>query len=165
MAPRLFASSFLIIILLSCCNGIKTDKTLSTAEKLYIQNLGLLDSGETIIKFNSQLNNRVSGNFFSNKRLASYWIDQHDTLKNQRAFALYRDIAAIDTTYLYTSLTYASYMEVARRDSSKFRVYVDGKKEEVRSFFEDALSKWNIENRLRSGRRLQGEDRTGTGSR
>ena len=145
MSPKPIVTFLVLILLYACHNGLQTDTTLSITDKNYIQNLGLLGSDEKIIKFNSQLNNKVSGNFFTNKRLAAYWIDERDKSKNHRAFAFYSDIQSIDTNYMRTSLTYAPYLEVTRNDSTKFKVYVDGKKAEIQSFFEEAIQIWKKE--------------------
>jgi hypothetical protein len=145
MSPKPIVAIVVLILLCACHNGIQTDNTLSTTDKNYIHNLGLLDSDEEIIKFNSQLNNKVSGNFFTNKRVASYWMDERDKSKNRIASAFYSDIKSIDTNYMRTSLTYAPYLEVTRNDSTKFKVYVDGKKVEIQSFFEEAVQRWNEE--------------------
>ncbi len=72
--------AYLIITLLclvGCSdNKIETDKTLSKADKQYIQSLKLLDTDEKVIKFYSEYKNKVAGNFFTDKRLAKYWVDE-----------------------------------------------------------------------------------------
>jgi hypothetical protein len=57
--------------------GIKSGKDLSVKDKKYLTGLGLLEANEQIILFNSQGTGlepiRQSGNFFTDKRIASYW--------------------------------------------------------------------------------------------
>lgn len=36
-------------------------------------------------------------------------------------------------------------MEIKLKDSSTFKIYADGSKDEIKSFFEDAIKIWNIE--------------------
>lgn len=133
---------FLIFCLVSCSdNKIETDKTLSKSDKDYIHSLKLLDSDEKIYKFFSEYKNKVAGNFFTDKRLAKYWIDERDKSKNKINFAYYKDIKSIDTVY-HADATYCPYMLVTKIDGSKFKVCVDGKRKEIKSFFEDALNKW-----------------------
>jgi hypothetical protein len=57
------------------------------------------------------------------------------------AFAFYKDIKSIDTVY-NAGATYSPYMLVTKTDSTTFKVSVNGKKEEIKSFFEDALNIW-----------------------
>src|SRR6187549_3450552 len=105
---------FLIFCLVSCSdNKIETDKTLSKSDKDYIHSLKLLDSDENIYKFFSEYKNKVAGNFFTDKRLAKYWIDERDKSKNEINFAYYKDIKSIDTVY-QADATYCPYMLVTK---------------------------------------------------
>ena len=106
-----------------------------------IQKLNLLDKGEIIFKFYSEFKNNVTGNFFTDKRIAKYWIDEKDKLKNRISSAYYRDIKSIDTIY-YAGATYCPYMLITKIDRSTFKVCVDGKRGEIKSFFEQAMDKW-----------------------
>lgn len=133
----------LVLLFLTGCsnNKIETDKTLSKSDKQYIQSLKLLDTDEKIIKFYSEYKNKVAGNFFTNKRLAKYWIDERDKSKDKLDFAYYTDIKSIDTVY-NADFTYCPYMIVTKKDGSKFKVCVDGNKNQIKGFFEEALDKW-----------------------
>lgn len=133
----------LILLFLAGCsdNKIETDKTLSNSDKQYIQYLKLLDTDEKIIKFYSEYKNKVAGNFFTDKRLAKYWIDERDKSKDKLDFAYYKDVKSIDTVY-NADFTYCPYMLVTKNDGSKFKVCVDGKRNEIKNFFEEALDKW-----------------------
>lgn len=130
-----------MIPLLFSCNHIVPGDSLSRSDIEYIQGLGLLDKGEKIYKFYSEFKKKNAGNFFTDKRIAMYWIDGRNKEKNQISFAFYQDIKSIDTVY-YAGATYTPYMLVKKTDSSQFKVSVDGKKEEVKSFFDDALKQW-----------------------
>src|SRR5690242_21871006 len=81
------------------CNHIQTGDTLSRSDIEYIQNLHLLDQNEKIYKFYSEYKKKVAGNFFTNKRIAKYWIDERNKEKNQISFAFYPDIKSIDTVF------------------------------------------------------------------
>ena len=133
----------LVLLFLTGCsnNKIETDKTLSKSDKQYIQSLKLLDTDEKIIKFYSEYKNKVAGNFFTNKRLAKYWIDERDKSKDKLDFAYYTDIKSIDTVY-NADFAYCLYMIVTKKDGSKFKVCVDGNKNQIKGFFEEALDKW-----------------------
>jgi hypothetical protein len=132
---------FISIVLLVSCNKVETGDTLSNNDIKHIQELQLLDKGEKIYKFYSEYKNKVAGNFFTDKRMASYWIDDRDKSKDKRVFAYYPDIKAIDTIF-YAGSTYCPYMLVTKQDNSQFKVCVDGKRNQIKAFFEEALSIW-----------------------
>lgn len=130
------------LFLTSCShNKIETNATLSKVDIEYIRSLKLLDTTEKIEKFYSEYTNKVAGNFFTDKRLANYWIDERDKSKDKIQFAYYKDIKSIDTVY-YAGSTYCPYLLVTKTDSSQFKVCVEGKREEIKAFFEEALNKW-----------------------
>jgi len=132
---------FLFSVASFCCNKIETDDTLNKKDKAFIRSLRLLDKDEKIYKFYSEYKKRVAGNFFTDERMASYWIDEKDEDKNKIEFAYYSDIVSIDTVY-YAGLTYCPYMMVKKTDSTQFKVCVEGKREDIKAFFEDALRLW-----------------------
>src|SRR5689334_20637158 len=125
-------------ILLSCDHSARNGAEFSASERKYIEQLGLLDNNETIILFDGQSDFKTSGNFFSDKRIASYWIDKKDETKSSIDFAFYSEIDTILTKDLSHALTYASYLEVVKRDGKTFKVYVDGDSTEVQAFFDRA---------------------------
>jgi hypothetical protein len=83
----------------------------------------------------------MSGNFLSENRLASYWVENRKE-NNQINSAKFIEIDTLITTDLSEALTYASYIKVIKKDSSEFKVYVDGKPEKINEFFEKAISEW-----------------------
>lgn len=131
---------FFFLLLISC-NRIETGETLQKTDIVRIQKLGLLDESEKIDKFYSEFKNKVAGNFFTDRRIAKYWIDESDKTKSIIASAFYSEIKSIDTVY-YAGATYTPYMFVTKTDGSQFKVSVDGKREEIKTFFEEALDKW-----------------------
>ena len=135
-------------ILLSCDHSARKGSELSQADRDYIKGLGLLDDNENIILFDGQSDFKTSGNFFSDKRIASYWIDKSNKTRSSVDFGLYSEIDTILTRDLSRSLTYASYMEIVKHDGNTFKAYVDGDSTEVRTFFDRAISEW----RTRSNR-------------
>jgi hypothetical protein len=139
-SPILF---FCVLAFLWSCSGnkIETDRTLKAEDKAYIRSLNLLDKEETIYKFYSEFKNKVAGNFFTDRRIANYWIDERDKTKDKIEFAYYPEIIAIDTVY-YAGATYCPYMLVKKKDGTKFKVSVDGERGEIKAFFEDAIQLW-----------------------
>jgi len=135
----------LIIFFLLSCNRIETGSTLRKSDIEYIERLNLLAPGEKIYKFYSEFKKEKAGNFFTDKRIATYWIDDRHKEKNEISFAFYPDIKSIDTVY-DPGPSYCPYMLVTRLDRTKFKVCAAGKREDVKSFFEDAMKLW-LENR------------------
>ncbi len=130
----------ILLLILTACGGVVNGDKLSKSDIQKIQTLGLLDSDETIIKFYGYKKS-VEGNFFTNKRFASYWQDEHDATKNEINSALYKDVIFIDTV-CYAGLTYSPYMLITRNDNSTFKVCFYENKKEVKKIFEEAIAKW-----------------------
>jgi hypothetical protein len=139
---RMLLPYYFLFLLLTSCNKIETSETLSKDDIAYIQRLGLLEKDERIIQFYSEYKNSVAGNFFTDRKMVSYWIDERDTTKNHVSFANYKDIASIDAHYLSSALTYAPYMKVTKKDGSHFKICVEGEKAEIKVFFEKAVAMW-----------------------
>jgi|SRR5450432_3824178 hypothetical protein len=131
----------LLLLISSCGNSIETANTLTEQDLDRLHTLKLLDKNEHLYKFYSEFKNSIAGNFYSNKRLASYWLDEHDKSKSKIEYAFYTDIIKIDTVY-YAGATYCPYMLITKTDSSSFKVCVDGTKKEITDFFNDAIDKW-----------------------
>ena len=131
----------LFSLLLFSCNRIKTGDSLTASDIQHIESLNLLDKDEKIIKFYSEYKNRVAGNFYTDKRIAAYWIDEHNAEKNRKESAFYNEIAIIDTIY-NAGLTYSPYLQVTTVDGRKYKVCAGGEYPEIKSFFEGAISKW-----------------------
>jgi len=136
-------SLLILIFALTACerNHIKTGDHLSENDIDRMQKLGLLDKGEVIYEFYSESKNSVAGNFFTDRRIAMYWIDERDKAKDQVSFSLYQDIQSIDTVY-NAGITYCPFMLVTKKDNSTFKVCADGKRQEIKAFFEGAINKW-----------------------
>lgn len=133
-------------ILLSCDHSARNGTELSEADRDYLKGLGLLEDNENVILFDRQSDFETSGNFFSDRRIASYWIDKRDETKSSVDFGLYSEIDTILAKDLSHSLTYASFLEVVKHDGKTFKVYVDGDSNEVRTFFNRAISAWRAKN-------------------
>ena len=134
-----------LLFTMACGDAIKQGNQLNDEDLKYIRSLGILEEGEEILLFDSQGafgGKRNSGNFITEKRLATYWIDEHDSQNNVVESALYPEIDTIITKDLSTSLTYASYLEVVTKDKRRFKVNVDAKQEELQHFFDLANEKW-----------------------
>ena len=133
-----FISILLFVLTVSCKNEIKTEKGISDEDLIFMTKIGLLDNKEKIILFDSQeglIGSQKSGNFISNKRIASYWIDKDRENKTSINYALYGEIDSIKFKDLSNALTYASYLEIFKSDGSRFKVYVDADSVNTWKFF------------------------------
>lgn len=138
-------------VISSCSNDIETSDSLSTQDKEFITGLGLLNDDERIILFDSQGGGfnevKVAGNFFTDRRIASYWIDKRDTSNTHIDYAFYPDIDTIWRYPKFKSLTLASHLEVHRRDGTRFKVYVSADSIGTWNFFNRALEEWGGQKR------------------
>ena len=138
--------SLLILAGVSACSHIKTGDRLSTADINYIKGLGILDKDEKIILFESHtgtLNSlKTSGSYFTDKRIASYWIDNSNKQQTTINSAYYSEIDTIKTVDLSHALTMASYLSVVKNDGQTFNVFISPNEEETLRFFSTAISEW-----------------------
>lgn len=123
------------------CNKIKTGNAIDTETKNVIKSLGLLEKGETIIKFYSNYQEKLAGNFYTNKRIAHYWLDENQKEESDTTFAFYQDIVSIDTIFKVPD-TFSPYLLIKKKDSSEFKVYVDGNHQLMIDFYIGALQNW-----------------------
>lgn len=144
---RILLSIFSLILIVSSCNNkIETADTLQKQDFDRLYSLKLLDSNEQLYKFYSEFNNSVAGNFISDKRLATYWLDKMDSTLTKIEYAYYKDIKKMDPVY-YAGATYCPYLQVTRSDGSTFKVCADGKKHEITDFFNVAIKTWRSKNK------------------
>ena len=130
-----------LLLLIYSCNHIKSGDKLSSSERSTIDRLYKLDAREKVDKFYSEHTSDVAGNFFTNKRIANYWLDKNDKARTAVNFAWYSDIMSIDTVF-NAGATYCPYMLITRKDSSQFKVFADGDKADVNAFFTGAMNNW-----------------------
>lgn len=132
---------FTLVLFLFACNSIQRGEKLSPADIERMKTLKILDEGETVFKFYSEFKKQNAGNFFTNKRIATYWIDPRDKSKNQVFYAFYADVKSLDTVY-NAGATFSPYVLVTKNDGTDFKVCADGKRQDVKSFFEDMITQW-----------------------
>ena len=138
---RFFNLILILLFLSSCQNKIETNETLSNADLQRIKKIKLLENDEKIIQFYSEFKNKIAGNFYTNKRIANYWLDERDTLKNKVEFAYYKDIIKLEPFYK-VGLTYCPYILVTKSNNETFKVCVDGTEKEKQSFYIEAVKIW-----------------------
>ena len=138
---RFFNLILILLLLSSCQNKIETNETLSNADLQRIKKIKLLENDEKIIQFYSEFKNKIAGNFYTNKRMAKYWLDEKDTLKNKIEFAYYKDIIKLEPLYK-VGLTYCPYILVTKSNNETFKVCVDGTEKEKKYFYTEAVKMW-----------------------
>lgn len=139
LLPLIIAFTFI-----ACENGIQKGTALSKEDLAFIQELGILDENEEIILFHSQSGKsdevKEAGNFFTEKRIAAYWLDISS--ENAVNSALYSEIDTIRTFDKTKQWSQGSYLEIRTKDSIEFRVYVNGDSSSVWNFFNRASQEW-----------------------
>ncbi|GAB2848429.1 hypothetical protein GCM10027044_04410 [Hymenobacter ruber] len=130
----------------SSCSHIRTGENLSNAEINYIQELGILDKKERIILFETHAGKlgslKTSGSYFTDKRIASYWIDDRNKQKTSINSAYYAEIDTIKTVDLSQDLTAASYLSIVKNNGQTFNVFISPNQEETLAFFNTAINEW-----------------------
>jgi hypothetical protein len=133
----------LLALMVSSCSFERTRESNLTQEEItYLHDLKLLDDGERILMFESNgglKGTKTSGNFYTNARVASYWVDGKNDKINSAFYSAIDSIKLIERT---TSLTYASYLEIEDSSGHQFEVYIDADSARVWSFFQGCVDQW-----------------------
>ncbi|MFI5129903.1 MAG: hypothetical protein ACHQFX_07940 [Chitinophagales bacterium] len=127
--------------IIGSCQHIESGNSLGKKTIEHIKSLGLLDDGEKIVRYYSNYTKEKAGNFFTDKRIAHYWLDDNDPAESDTSFAFYQDILSIDTVYSIPD-TFVPYMTITKKDNSAFKVFIEGSPKEVKEFFEGAMDLW-----------------------
>ncbi len=141
---------FTLVPAAGCTNKIETGDSLNKTDKDYINSLIPLDKDEKIYKFYSEYKLKNAGNFYTNKRIAEYWIDPDNRSKDKIQSAFYKDIESIDTVY-DVDFSYCPYMAVTKikgDTAETFDVCFEGKKDELKIVFGKAVELWKKEKQL-----------------
>ncbi|UOQ74205.1 hypothetical protein [Hymenobacter cellulosilyticus] len=129
-----------LLILFTSCEKIEPGNALDAETTNLITSLGLLDKDEQIVYFYSNYKKSRAGSFFTDKRIARYWLEDQPA-KTEIKFSFYKDIVSIDTVYKVPYFD-CPYMIITSKNGTKFRAYVDGDTQEKRAFFEKVISLW-----------------------
>ena len=135
-----------IFTLLGCKHDVKKGNELTKSETEFIKGLGILGENESIIQFHSQSGEsdevKQAGNFYSDKRIAAYWIDDKDTSRTKINSAFYNEIDTIITKDNSNDWTLGSYLKIRTKDGNTFKVYISGNKDKTSKFFNGAIKEW-----------------------
>jgi len=154
MKGKLIIPILILLILHSCTFGERNENNLSEADLKFINQIIPLEEGENIQLFetNGGLKGfKTSGNFITNKRLASYWIDNN---KKETYSVMYSHIDSLSFTDRIKDLTYASYIQVYASNNNDFKLYIDADSARTYAFFNKALE--NLKNKkIDNGLKIQ----------
>ncbi len=135
--------SLSLCLLYSCGFGEKNEHNLSEEDLKFINEIIPLEDDEEIQLFetNGGLKGlKTSGNFITNKRLASYWIngktDEVHSIK-------YSQIDSLKTMDRTNEVTYASWIQIYCSSQNNFKIYVDADSTRTWTFFKEAVGNWN----------------------
>ena len=140
-----FQLSILISTLLfavSCGWKVKNEHNLTNKDLQFIRGLGILDSNETILLFETNggfSGLKQSGNFITNKRVASYWIEKN--LKELN-LAFYSQIDSLKLKNKTAAVTLASSITIFTDDKTTFELYIDADSGRLNQFYDKTLEIW-----------------------
>jgi hypothetical protein len=135
----LFSILFLAV---SCSWSEKNENNLSAKDLSFIRSLGILHTNEKILLFESNggiSGLKQSGNFVTDKRVASYWIENNLTEKN---FAFYSQIDSMKLNNKTTAVTLASSISIYKHDNTTFEIYVDVDSSRLNQFYNQTVQLW-----------------------
>jgi hypothetical protein len=128
------------LIVTSCSEKIVDGNKLSHSTITRIQKLGILEKEELILYFYTSFNNKISGNFVTEKRVASYW--QNNSPKDDYIrSAYYSNIESISVKY-GDGFEFTSALVIELNDGHKFDVYFNGSKEEIDKIHNVVIKLW-----------------------
>jgi hypothetical protein len=131
-----------LLLVFSCGLKAKNEDNLTAKDLEFIRDLGILDADETILLFESNggiSGLKQSGNFVTEKRVASYWVENNLTEKN---FAFYSQIDSMKLNNKTTAVTLASSISIYKHDNTTFEIYVDADSTRLNQFYNQTVQLW-----------------------
>lgn len=145
MKATIIITLSILFFITSCSSNIREGNEITESELSYIKELGLLDEDESIILFDSQSSFEISGNFFTDRRMACYFANNKPN-EDHATFAYYEDIDSLTFVDRISDISYASYIEVYVNNSSRFKVYIDADSTKSYNFYNKSKAQWSIVN-------------------
>lgn len=125
------------------CGGLTDGTELPQKTIKYIQELGILDQNEPILYYSTSYSFswKVSGNFVTEKRVASFW--QNHSPEDYVSSAYFEDIESIDIKY-GDGFEFASALIIKTKNGEVFEAYfgVDGDRERMDNFYGEVVELW-----------------------
>lgn len=139
-SPSIIRYLFVLLFLGSCSENLLDETTLTTSDKEYLEEIGVLKPGEEVQLFYTQGGFggiKQSGNLITSDRIAAYWMEDGEKEIHSALFA--SEIDSITTTDLVRNPFYSSYLKVYKTDGATFNVYIDADSIKTYQFFDQAL--------------------------
>ena len=132
-----------LALTLSACTSPKNvpGESLTQEQASYLQELFTLDADESIITYNDSYKFKTNGSFYTDKRVAGYWVGE-DKSENNLVSVYYTDIKSMTLSDLSGSLRNASFILITKKNGRSVQVFVDGKSKEVASFYDGVQRYW-----------------------
>ena len=105
----------IIVLITGCAEKLKHGNEISIKQKQFLRNLGLICDNENIILFSASGDIMKSGNFFTNKRVASYWLGRREPALH---YSIYSDIVNIELV-LSQHWSLAHKINIIRKDQTQ----------------------------------------------
>lgn len=138
-----FSFFFALALLASSCTSPKNipGESLTQEQENYLRELFVLDAEEVIVTYNDSYRFNTHGSFYTNKRVAGYWVGE-DQSQNNIVSVLYEDIKSMTLSDMSGSQGSPSFILITKKNGRSVQVFVDGKSKEVGAFFEGVQGYW-----------------------
>ncbi|GAA2656299.1 hypothetical protein Adu01nite_91540 [Paractinoplanes durhamensis] len=108
----------------------------------YLVRIGMIDKGENVRFFTSGgVPFEEAGQLFTDVRVGSYWLPDHDHQEDKVQSILLKDVTAIEFTDR-DAWTYADYVTVTPAKGTDMKVYLPGSDDFPERFYEALKKQW-----------------------
>lgn len=135
---KIITSMSFILFLIGCNDSPITGEEVSKELKSYITNLGILDTNEKILLFYPPFDNKITGNYYTDKRVASYWQYSKAPKDNYIRSAFYSEIDSIGVKY-GDGFERSSSLSIKKKNGESFDVYFNYEKEKIDKLHKEIL--------------------------
>lgn len=133
---NIFIILLLSVLAYQCSPGVLKGKDLTKDDIEYIKSLGILEENEEIIKFSSSFRKKISGNFYTDRRIASYWQYDKSPKDNYIKSAKYTDIKSVELKH-GDGFEHAPSIIVNLKNGNSFEVYFDCENDQFDKIFQE----------------------------
>jgi hypothetical protein len=123
----------------------RNESNLNAKDLEFIQKTCNLNKDETIILFETNAGfqgYKQGGNFITNKRVATYWIEENNKTVES---AYFHEIDSILLNNKVLAVTYASSLVIYKNDGLSFELFVDADSTRLYDFYNKTIEVWQQE--------------------
>lgn len=141
LASGLFAG--LLVVALSACSTSTNipGETLEREQENHLRELFELEAQEAIITLNNLPSAVSNGSFYTDQRVAGYWISENQS-GNNLVSVRYEDVKSMTLSDLSGSRGQASFILITKKNGRSVQIFVDGKSKEVGDFYDGVQRSW-----------------------